>query len=404
MQGETAGEAIAVRASEPALSPEEAAHSAALLARLRQVIADSGGAITFPTFMEMALYAPGLGYYSAGARKLGPAGDFTTAPELTPLFARCLARTVAEALTELGGGDLLEIGPGSGALMVELAGELVRLGTPPRRLLLLERSADLRERQAAALAAAGLEAQWLDALPPAGFVGVIVGNELLDAMPAACFRIAPEGPVERLVGVDGDSLAWREGAPVTPGLAAALEAIAHDLESPLPVGYCSEVCLAAPAWLASIAERMQRGVMVLADYGYPRREYYHPQRADGTLRAHHRHRAHGDPLRLVGLQDISVHVDFTAVARAGAAAGLELAGFTTQAGFLLAAGLTDALADILAQAGPDSPDYLRAAGAAKRLVLPGEMGESVKVVAFARGVPAPRTGFGGRDLRGRLGV
>ncbi|HEY5790902.1 MAG TPA: SAM-dependent methyltransferase, partial [Gammaproteobacteria bacterium] len=322
------------------------AHSARLAALVRAEIARAGGALPFDRFMELALYAPGLGYYSAGARRFGSAGDFVTAPELSPLFGRCLAAQAAELLDAVGGGELLELGAGRGTLAADLLLELEALGALPARYLVLELSGSLRAEQRATLAARAPHllprVRWLDGPPAAGFRGLMFGNEVADALPVSRFRVTAGAVAEAHVSADGAGFGWA-WQPAAAPLAARVAALLDEV-GPLPDGYTSELCLRLAPWLGDLAGRLARGALLLVDYGYPRREYYHPQRADGTLQCHYRQRAHADPLRLLGLQDLTAHVDFTAVAEAGVAAGLQLAGYTSQAWFLFGCGLERLLA------------------------------------------------------------
>lgn len=386
----------------PAPDPEAAALSARLEELIRAEITGAGGSIDFARYMELALYAPGLGYYSAGARKLGEGGDFVTAPELSPLFGRCVARQCAQVLERLDHGDILEIGAGTGALAADLLAELETLGRLPERYLILELSADLRERQQAFLRERLphllSHLHWLDRLPAPGFQGVIFGNEVLDAMPVHRFRWTRQGVRELRVGGGGGGFVWRD-EPAGPGLAEAVTALCNEVGEGWPEGFESEVNPGLAAWIREIGERLARGMILLIDYGYPRHEYYHPQRATGTLMCHYRHRAHPDPLILPGLQDITAFVDFTAVAEAGVAAGLDVAGYTTQAYFLLGCGL----GDLLAASDPDDPRrHLELTRQAKILTLPGEMGERFKAIALARAIDGPLMGFAFQDQRYRL--
>ena len=300
----------------------------------------SGGWISFADYMELVLYAPGLGYYSAGAQKFGPAGDFVTAPGLGSLFAGCLARVAGQALEQLGGGVVLEIGGGTGALAADLLRAL--RANPPRQYLLLEVSADLRERQRAALAARVPEllsrVQWLDRLPATPLTGVLIANEVLDALPAERFTMQDGKPRQLGVHLQDGKFAWSSIA-ASAALEAAVRAIEQDIGGRLPDGYSSEVSLRQPAWIGALAESLESGLVLFTDYGYSRREYYHPQRTDGTLACHYRHHWHADPFFLPGLQDITAWVDFSAAARAAVAAGLDVAAYTTQAHFLLATGI-----------------------------------------------------------------
>lgn len=382
----------------PVPSTEAQAHSSCLSDLIRAEIETAGGAIPFVRFMELALHAPGLGYYSAGSQKLGEAGDFVTAPELTPLFARTLARQCREVLGNLGGGDILEYGPGSGALAVDLMLELERLDCLPHSYYLLEISADLRERQAAAFGERAphlLErVEWLDS-PPAGLQGVVLANEVLDAMPVHRFRVTREGPRELRVAAEAGGFTEHTGSFSNADVAQRISSMVAELS--LVEGYESELNLAGEAWIASLGGVLARGVALLIDYGFPRSEYYHPQRTGGTLMCHYRHRAHDNPLILPGLQDITAHVDFTAMAEAAVAAGLAVRGFTNQASFLLANGLTELVTEDGSVA-----EQLTQANAIKRLTLPGEMGELFKVLALARDYDEPLRGFVLRDDRVRL--
>lgn len=383
--------------------PGEAARALAapLLARIAEAIAAAGGALPFPRYLELALYTPGLGYYSGPLAKLGPQGDFVTAPELSPLFARCLARQCAEVLAELGGGLVLELGGGSGALAAELLLALETLDALPERYLMLEVSGTLRSRQAETLArrAPHLSArvQWLDRLPDAAVTGVILANEVLDAVPFHRVRRSADRFMELYVTVEQGRLAWRMAPLSDPRLEAELAELEADLGGPLPTGYVTEVAPARAAWTHAVGATLGRGLILLSDYGFPRREYYHPQRGEGTLMCHYRHRAHGDPLALTGLQDVTAHVDFTAVARAGVEAGLRVAGFASQADFLLATGLLEEVSGA-----PEGWERVVATSTARRLILPGLMGEAFKVLGLARSLEIPLRGFGLRDRRGRL--
>ncbi|GAB6039978.1 class I SAM-dependent methyltransferase [Endothiovibrio diazotrophicus] len=386
----------------PLPDTEAAAHSGRVVGRIREEIEGAGGAIPFVRFMELALYAPGLGYYTAGARKFGEAGDFVTAPELSPLFGRALARQCAEVLERLGGGDLLEIGAGSGALAVDLLGELALLGQVPGRYRILERSADLRRRQQALLGERlpGLveRVEWLDRLPE-GFSGVVVANELLDAFAVHRFHIAAEGLREWGVAWADGRFHWCLLDPA-PELVSAVAAIEAERGEPLPVGYDSEVCLTLGPWFAALGEALARGMALFVDYGYPRREYYLTERGGGTLLCHFRHRVHGDPFLLPGLQDITASVDFSAVAEAAFAAGLRVAGYTSQALLLLGCGLDELLA---VERDDDTPRVrTELARQAKLLTLPGEMGERFQAIALTRGVEGPWRGFAFGDRRGSL--
>ena len=366
------------------------AHSERLVQHIRDQIGAHGGWIGFARYMELALYAPGLGYYMAGARKLGREGDFVTAPEISPLFGETLARQVAQAL-DAGLEEVLEIGAGSGALAASLLAELERVGRLPRRYLILELSADLRERSRDTIAARAPHLMervaWLNRLPTT-FRGVILGNEVLDAMPIHLIRIADAGVEEAGVQAAPDgSLGWA-WRPASGDLSDAVRGLQ------LPAGYVTEIGLVARGFVRSVAESLDRGLVLFIDYGFPRNEYFHPQRAAGTLMCHYRHHAHDDPFFLPGLQDITSHVDFSAIADAGVDCAMALLGYTTQAQFLINCGITDVLSRVPAE---DAARYLPLANQANRLLSPAEMGELFKVIAFGKGFDAPLVGFQSGD-------
>jgi SAM-dependent MidA family methyltransferase len=387
--------------SPPGLSAAEAEHGERLVARIRAAIADAGGWIGFARYMEMALYEPGLGYYSAGARKLGEGGDFVTAPEVAPVFSRCVAGQCSEALAALGGGDVLELGAGSGAMAAAMLAEFESQDALPARYLILDLSADLRERQRAMLLHAVPHlldrVEWLDRLPE-GFRGVVVANEVLDAMPVD--RFVWRGGEARALGVAANDgrFDWAE-APAGPELAAAVLHIRRDCSEDWPDGYTSEVNTRLPAWLAAVAAAVERGVFFFVDYGLPRREFYSAERRSGTLLCHFRHRFNDEPFARPGLQDITAWVDFTAVAEAADRAGLDVAGYTTQAHFLIGNDLARRLQDV---SGLDVVQRVNLSRQAMVLTLPGEMGERFKVMALAKGYDAPLRGFAVRDLRHTL--
>jgi SAM-dependent MidA family methyltransferase len=393
----------------PALDATERAHSERVAEHIRAFVREHGGAIGFDAYMRMALYAPGLGYYSAGATKLGAEGDFVTAPEISDLFSRCLARQVADVLRDTG-GDVLEFGAGSGRMAADVLTELATLECLPGKYRILEVSADLAERQRARIAQLPAElanrVEWLDRWPERPMRGVVLANEVLDAMPVERFALhaRPDGIDVRALGVGlsaGGAFEWRELSP-SAELMHAVADIVESLPAPLPDGYVSEICLAFHPWMASLAQTLEHGVAFLVDYGLPRSQLYHPERSRGTLRCHFRHRAHDDPFAHVGLQDITAWVDFTHVAEAADDAGLGVAGFATQAAFLIGAGMESLLSTEMEIAGEDARRRAQLAGEARRLMLPGEMGEIFKCLALARGYDAPLAGFGTQDLRGSL--
>jgi SAM-dependent MidA family methyltransferase len=373
----------------PAPDAEALAYSAALTRRLAAEIDKAGGWLGFDRFMELSLYAPGMGYYSGGARKFGAAGDFVTAPELTSAFSQTLGAQAAQILA-LSAPQVIEVGAGSGRLAADLLLELERRGALPERYAILDLSGELRARQRATIAerAAHLvdRVAWLDRLP-AHFDGLVLANELLDAMPVHLVAWRSEGICERGVAWQDERFVWID-RPAHGRLLERAQALAT--EYAIPPGYLSEICLAAPAWVDAWAGILRRGALLLIDYGFPRREYYHPQRAAGTLMCHYRHYAHGEPFYLPGLQDITAHVDFTAIVEAGCAAGLDLLGYTTQAAFLFNCGLTEVLARTPAD---DAARYLPLANAAQKLISPAEMGELFKVIALGKGLTEPLLGF-----------
>lgn len=358
------------------------AHSARVADLVHARLHDSGGWISFADYMELVLYAPGLGYYSAGAQKFGPAGDFVTAPGLGSLFARCLARVAGQALDQLGGGVVLEVGGGTGTLAADLL-QALRVN-PPRQYLLLEVSADLRERQHAVLAARVPElldrVQWLDRLPASPLTGVLIANEVLDALPTERFTMQDGKPRQLGVHLQDGEFVWSSVA-APAALEAAVRSIEQDIGGRLPDGYSSEISLRQPAWMTALAAGLGRGLALFTDYGYSRREYYHPQRIEGTLACHYRHHWHADPFFLPGLQDITAWVDFSAAARAAAAAGLAVAGYATQAHFLLATGI---LQEMDTGAARNQGAMQTVAAELRRLLMPGEMGERFKMLALGR--------------------
>ncbi len=377
----------------PALSHLPAPPAAAqdihtrLDALIRSEIDAAGSWLRFARYMELALYAPGLGYYSAGSAKLGAAGDFVTAPELSPLFARCLARQVAQVM-EAGVRDVIEVGAGSGALAAGLLEALGAMGRAPERYLILEVSGELKARQRARIAARvphlAPRVHWLDVLP-APLDGVLVANEVLDAIPVHVVRTRGGAVEEMGVATSaGDARFERAWRPATGALLAAAQALA------LPDAYETEINLAARAFVKSFARLLRRGALLFVDYGFPAAEYYHSQRTAGTLMCHYRHHAHDDPLVLAGLQDITAHVDFTAIAEAGVQAGLNVLGFATQAQFLINTGITDILGETPAH---DARAYAPLAAQVQKLTSPAEMGELFKVLALGRGIDGPLIGF-----------
>jgi SAM-dependent MidA family methyltransferase len=359
------------------------------------------GMIPFSRYMEMALYQPGLGYYSAGLHKLGESGDFITAPELGSLFAACLARQVTELADSLGDYDILEVGAGSGQMAADLLQELApdRL---PGRYRVLERSADLRQLQRqrieAEVPALADRVEWLDQPPKTAWQGVLIANEVLDALAVERFQVAENGLEQICVTLQNGKFGWacRE-APTE--LEHAVEHVMAGIETPLQPGYRSEINLHTGHWLSAISSQMTRGLALFIDYGHPRSEFYLPQRSDGTLMCHYRHRAHGDVFFWPGLQDITAWVDFTALAEAADFCALEVEGYCSQTMFLLACGLDRILAGRNLK---DEDDGLELSAEARQLTLPGMMGEKFQVMGLGRGLEQPLRGFSLQDLRHRL--
>jgi SAM-dependent MidA family methyltransferase len=380
----------------PPPTPEETARSDELAQHVREEIANAGGSIDFARFMELALYAPGLGYYRGGMQKFGAQGDFVTAPELSPLFARCIAKQCQQVFGRVGNADIVEVGAGSGALAVALLRELDAQQALPENYYILETSADLQQRQSALIAQEIPDllarVHWLQTLPNNDIRGIVLANELLDAMPVHRFSVNEQSVQQLHVAWDGKDFVWHE-KPADKAL--------HERIDPLrlPPGYTSEVNFHAEAWVKSMAGCLRAGVMFLFDYGFPRAEFYHPQRRVGTLMCHYRHRYHPDPLLLIGLQDITAHIDFTAIAEAGATNDLSLLGYTSQAAFLLSTGITEFAS---ASDHTDSKQHMKIVQQVNKLTSPAEMGELYKVIALGCELDLPLDGFTLQDRRARL--
>lgn len=361
-----------------------------------------GGSIAFSEFMRMALYQPGMGYYSSGSHKFGQSGDFITAPEVSSLFSRCLARQIAQVINQCAVSDVLEFGAGSGLMAADILLELERHHAVPSRYFILELSAELRQRQQQTIAdkAPHLLAtvHWLDALPQQSIDGVVVANELLDAMPVECFRI--NGDVVEQLRVSARN--GRLGAIYQRADDAMVEQV-RTLEKrrgrAFTQGYCSEFNPAIKAWLASLYDLLGKALVFLIDYGYPVTEYYLDERDSGTLICHYQHRAHADPLWYPGLQDITAYVDFSAVAYAADQVGFDVSGYTTQALFLMGCGLGELHQSMVTD---DPRQQLRLAQQIKTLTLPSEMGERFKAMALSKQIELPLIGFSLQDYRNRL--
>ncbi|MFC7420987.1 class I SAM-dependent methyltransferase [Iodobacter arcticus] len=369
--------------------------SQALILHIRQQIKESGGWISFADYMRMALYTPGLGYYSGGAAKFGGAGDFVTAPEISPLFGTCIANTLAHALQECG-GDILEIGAGTGQLAAQILLELERLDALPSEYFILELSGELRERQRKTLQTLvphlAHKTRWLDELPKQ-FVGVMVGNEVLDAMPCELVRFDGYNWLQCGVVDNNGDLAFEHRTIENLKLEVACEGFPH-----IPQ-YTTEIQLEAQGFINALAASLQFGMILLIDYGFPASEFYHPERSMGTLMGHYRHHSIHDPFFLPGLTDITCHVDFSAIYNAADQAGLSLEGYTSQASYLIDAGILDRAA----QMEIGSVEYLRMSTALQKLTSNAEMGELFKVIAFSKELQGKTVpGLGGRDRSGEL--
>jgi len=366
--------------------------------RIRSEIAAAGGWIAFDRYMDLALYTPGIGYYSGGATKFGAAGDFVTAPELSPLFAQTIAAQAAEIIAH-SAPEIIEVGAGSGRLAADLLLELERRRALPTHYAILDLSGELRARQRATLDRDAPHllprVRWLDRLPQR-FDGLLLANEVLDALPVHLVRWQGSEICERGVSLANGQFAWSE-RPARGRLLDRARKLGE--ECGIAPGYLSEIALIAPCWVAQWAEILGQGALLLIDYGFPRREYYHPQRDAGTLMCHYRHRAHSEPFHLPGLQDITAHVDFTAIVEAAVEAGLELLGYTAQSTFLFNCGLTEILARTSAS---DPQRYLPLANAAQKLVSPAEMGELFKVLALGKRYGGPLIGFANGDRSATL--
>jgi len=384
----------------PLPHPDALAQSKRLEDLIKQDINNQAdGCISFAEFMNKALYTPNLGYYSSSIRKFGAEGDFVTAPEISPLFSQCLAKQCQQVLASFDEAVILEFGAGSGIMAAEILKALESMNELPKQYLILELSADLQQRQRETLQAQIPHlldrVQWLQSLPIEPLQGVILANEVLDAMPVQRFRVDEQGVSEYYVSLgenDNTPFVWETKSSSDESLRAIVESL-H-----LEVGYSSELNSALPAWIQSLSDILSDGLVLLIDYGFPSREYYHPQRNQGTLMCHYKHYAHDNPLILVGLQDITAHVDFTAVAESAHAAGLDVSGYTNQANFLLSSGLAELLSGFDPE---DSRNYLEQTQAAKKLMMPHEMGELFKVMALTRNLDMPLLGFA-KDERIRL--
>ncbi|MXS85436.1 class I SAM-dependent methyltransferase [Nitrosomonas sp. HPC101] len=383
----------------PLPDPSEQKYSDALKTILHERITRSGGWISFADYMETVLYTPRLGYYSGGAAKFGAAGDFVTAPEISPLFGETLAQYAAHILKPIKQGSILELGAGSGKLAVDLLHTLAQLDCLPQHYYILDLSADLQQRQRTTIEQRiphlASRVSWLSALPEQ-FEGLILANEVLDAMPVHLAVWQNGSIAERGVLWEDQGLAWQDRILAEGELFdTAWQLPPTDRPSPLP--YLSEISLANRHFIRSLATLLQRGTILLIDYGFGQSEYYHPQRHQGTLMCHYRHHAHDDPFFLPGLQDITSHVDFSAIAQTALDSGLQLTGYTTQTHFLINCGITD----LLARTPADQPDdYLPQVSQVQRLISPAEMGELFKIIVLSKNIDGDTAAYG--FMRGDL--
>lgn len=374
----------------PEPDADERAHSDQLLQLVREQIV-SHGPMPFSQYMERCLYAPGLGYYSAGRTKFGAAGDFITAPELGELFARCVVSALQPVLSMLGAeADFLELGGGSGAFAEAALQAFAAADTLPREYLILEPSADLRERQRERLqanlpAALNARVRWLDRPPEPDWRGVLFANEVIDALPATRFSVRDGEIFEEYVALDGEGRLTRVDRPADALVSGAVRHVERDLGAAFAEGYRSEILPQLPYWIQAVAGSLTAGVMLFVDYGYVRREFYLPERDDGTLMAHYRHHAHNDPFYLPGLNDLTASVDFTALAEAGNSAGFGVAAYLPQAQFLIGSGLQQVFEQMQPQ---DEHGRYRLAQQVKKLMLPDQMGERFQAMLLARGLDA----------------
>jgi len=389
----------------PEPSQEQVAHSQQLQQVIKAAIAEQGGQTGFDQYMAMALYQPGLGYYAAGAQKFGEAGDFITSPEVSPLFAQSLARQVKQVFVELNQPVLIEFGAGSGILAADLLLELEALNALPEAYWIIELSAELQQRQQQSVqkycAHLADKVVWLQQLPEQPVNAVVIANEVLDAMPVVCFEKQLGELYQRTICNDGDQFAWGQKI-ADEQLRSAITEIEASIDRPLAENYRSEFNPSVSPWLKSLNEIIDKGLVLLIDYGYDASQYYSEERNMGTLMCYYRHRAHDDVFFYPGLQDITAFVDFTAVAEAALKADFEVMGYTTQAQFLFGAGLPEIFENKMADCSDDVKKQMHLSQQVKTLTLPGEMGEKFKVMALGRDIESGLIGFSIADFRSRL--
>ena len=355
-----------------------------LLDRIKESITEQGGVISFDQYMNMALYEPGLGYYSAGSRKFGPEGDFVTAPEVSPLFSNCLARQCKQVLSDIESGTIMELGAGTGVMARDILLELEKLDSLPEQYFILEVSADLKQRQQELINQSIPHLAniivWLDTLPEKAFSGLILANEVLDALPVKRFKKSADTFNEVNVGLEHDGLIWVE-VDADKALLKTLEKLDQELPNPFPQNYTSEINTGLESWLSALNDSLKRGVMLFIDYGYSVSEYYHPERKEGSLLCHYRHRVHADPFYYPGLQDITSSVNFTAVAECADKLGLSVNGYTNQTYFLFGCGLDSLIIDM---ASLDIKTQTIVTQQVRTLTMPEEMGERFKLMALTK--------------------
>lgn len=361
--------------------------------------------LTFAQYMQRALYTPGLGYYASGLPKIGETGDFITAPEVSPIFSRCLAQQAKQVLAQLESPNIIEFGAGRGVMAKDILLELAKLDQPLERYYIVEISADLQLRQKETLekqlpSELFKKVAWLSELPKTPISAVILANEVLDAMPFERLRIEPQQSLQAYVAYNDetDHFEWNYQTITDNKLQKFANQLIQHIGDVSELGYETEINLNIEPWLKSLSQSLSQGAVILIDYGYNRQEYYQPARVMGTLRCHYQHRAHSNPFFYPGLQDITAHVDFTAVAEAGFDSGFKIAGYTTQANFLMGCGLLEM--SFCPKA--DIAEQIKIAQQIKTLTLPDEMGESFKVIALTKAIDTPLIGFSVRDLRHQL--
>ena len=380
--------------------------SESLREKIRLAIINNGGSISFEQYMQMALYEPGLGYYSAGSCKFGEQGDFVTAPEISPLFSRCIARQCLQVLSKISTSIILELGPGTGTMAIDIMQELAQNNTLPEIYYLLEPSADLRQRQQLKIknSIPQLEERfvWLDRLPEEKIKGIILVNEVIDAMPVK--RIVIDSEIEEYAVAcdsganDQTRFIWSK-REIDQKLKSEMQEIFNVLREPLATPYITEINCNIKPWVNSLNDVLEEGLILISDYGYPRLEYFHPQRCEGTLICHYRHHAHDDPFLYPGLQDITASVDFTTVAETAVDAGLHVSGFTTQAHFLIACGLDQFVSEYGTD---DVVERSKMTRQVSKLTMPGEMGEKFKFIGLSKKLDIQLCGFGFIDQRSHL--